>query len=586
MSGSHGGFNFGDMISWLRDELTEDGYSISDTIEEYPHLPVDLFCTKGEGAAQEYCLVIVASIDEISKKFQKKLFFYQYFLSHHYKPSRLKIVLAVPASATVITTPFYADTEEEKKQDFYKVNGFGLWKIKDKHNIVKTYSPITLTDKIAKDFERLIAKKNNELMKKATEISYFVDKYIHDSVLGIVGVSPDEVEERYIDRTLLEKMLELEKISYREDLFDAISKHLSYKNNEYEFVSGVFSKLWKTQINVAYNNFLKTFDPALQHVFAETREGGRIYRDHYIHQFQVFLLGLYVIDKIYDDFVKKHNCKKPEISWLMISSFHDMAYPVQLYDEWSSKFFHKIFGVPKGIARIELKSKFVEQSFMNCTNCLIAKLCSKEELKGDWLAKKKELLRFFYEKITEAKNHCILSSMSLLKILREEYENKITIGDMDFEHICEDIIIPSALAIAIHAEEVWGGLRDKGKWQKRKTEVPLPVLRFEDDPLSFLLIFCDSIQEWGRPSQSQAAEKDRKRKRFYLRDLQYNPKRGFDVTIWTPDDLKTQKFFKTKKTELGEIETFLQQPSDMKFAVRLEDQNRKGEDFEMHGSPS
>ena len=226
---------------------------------------------------------------------------------------------------------------------------------------------------------------------------------------------------------------------------------------------------------------------------------------------------------------------------------------------------------------------------MNCTNCLIAKLCSvfcKEELKGDWLTKKKELLRFFYEKITKAKNHCILSSMSLLKILREEHKNKITIGNMDFEHICQDIIIPSALAIAIHAEEVWRQLRDKRKWQKLKAEVPLPVLRFEDDPLSFLLIFCDTIQEWGRPSQSQTAEKGRNRKRFYLRDLQYDPKRGFNVIIWTPYDLKTRKFFKTKKTELGEIETFLQQPSDVKFAIRLEDENHKGEDFEMQGSAS
>ncbi len=586
MSGSPGGFNFGDMISWLRDELTEDGYSISDAIEEYPDLPVDLFCTKGEGVAQEYCLVIVASIDEISKKFQKRLFFYQYFLSHDYKPSRLKIVLAVPASATVITTPFYADTEEEKKQDFFKVNGFGLWKIKGKHNIGKTYSPITLTDRIAKDFERLIAKKNNELMKKATEISYFVDRYIHDSVLGIVGVSPDEVKERYIDRTLLEKMLGLEKISYREDLFDAISKHLSYKNSEYEFVRGVFSTLWKTRIGIDYNEFLETFDPALQHVFAETGKGGRIYRDHYIHQFQVFLLGLYVIDKIYDDFVKKYNCRKPEISWLMVSSFHDMAYPVQRYDEWSSKFFHEIFRVPEGMAHIELKSMFVEQSFMNCTNCLIVKLC-KEELKGDWLAKKKELLQFFHKKITKAKNHCILSSVSLLKILRgEEYKNEIIIGDMDFEQYWEDIIVPSALAIAIHDGEVWRGLKDKGVWQKLKEEVPLPVLRFEDYPLSFLLIFCDSIQEWGRPSQPQAAEKDKKGKRFYLRDLQYDPQKGFNVTIWTPYDLKTRKFFETKKRELGEIAAFLQQPSGVKFVVRLEDQNRERKDFEMQGSPS
>jgi hypothetical protein len=594
MSDPQGNLNFSDMVSWLREEFIKDGYDISDTYEEDPHLPIDLFCTKKNGATKEYCIVIVASINKISQEFQKKLFFYQYFLSLHYEPSQYKIVLAIPDSATVETTPYYAETKKEKKQDFYKENGFGLWKIKDKDNIDKgTYSDMTLRDKIAKDFKDIIAKEDEDkelLIKKIPKILPFVDRYIHDSVNGIAGLYPVKFEQRYIDVKLLEKMLKLENVSYKKDLFDATSKHLSHKDNEYEFVRDVFSKLWGKWIGVSYNDFLETFDPALQHVFAGTREKDRIvYRDHYLHQFQVFLLGLYIVDKLYEDFAIKYNCKKPEISWLIISSFHDIAYPVQLYDEWSGKFFKQIFGVSEDIAHIDLKSKFVEQSFMNCTNSLIARLSSvffKEKLEGNWLSKKRELVQFFYEKITKAKNHCILSSVSLLKMVQDEYKKRITIGKTKFEDIYQDIIIPSALAIALHDGKIWQELKDKGKWQKLKEKVPLPFLRFDDDPLSFLLIFCDNIQEWGRPSQTQIGEKEERRKKFYLGDLKYDPKKGFDITIWTPNYLKGEKFFTDKQDELREIQSFLQQPKDRKFTVHLRDRDDKGEDFTMQGPPS
>ncbi|NVM55477.1 MAG: hypothetical protein HWN66_17350, partial [Candidatus Helarchaeota archaeon] len=487
-------------------------------------------------------------------------------------------------SATVTTIPYYAETEEEKRQDFYKEHGFGLWKIEDKDNIdKKTYSAITLRDKITQDFNRIIAKGDKKLMEKTTKILPFVDRYIHDSVYGIAGFNPIKFEERYIDAKLPEEMLKLERISYQDDLFAVISEHLSNKGDEYKFVTDVFSKLWEKYVGISYNNFLETFDPALQYIFAGERGKGRIYRDHYIHQFQVFLLGLYIINKRYNDFIKK--CKKPEINWLIISSFHDIAYPVQKYDQWSDDFFKKAFDI-SGIANLEIKSNFVDKTFLGCMSYLIRKLCSdvlKEKVEDNWITEKDNLVRFFHRQITNAKNHCILSSISLLKeVQKSEYEEKIKrvlriAGNrrLKFQDILDGIFIPSALAVALH---------DKGVWQELKRKGILSLLKFEDDPLSFLLIFCDNVQEWGRPSQS--AEKEEKRKRFYLKDLKYDPKRGFDVTIWTPNHTKAEKFFRDKKTELEEIETFLQQPRAVKFAIRLEDKDHKGEDFEMEGSPS
>lgn len=107
-------------------------------------------------------------------------------------------------------------------------------------------------------------------------------------------------------------------------------------------------------------------------------------------------------------------------------------------------------------------------------------------------------------------------------------------------------------------------------------------LKFEDDPLSFLLIFCDNIQEWGRPSKSQEEDETRKGKKFYLKQFICTPQE-VKITIWTPEYTKGEKFFTKKQEELRKLQSFLQQSSSSKFSVRLEDKTNKGEDFDMIG---
>ena len=142
-------FDFGDMISWLYDDFINNGYSVSFTLEEDPYLPIDLVCTKGEGKAQEWCFVLVSSVDKILEDFQKKLFLYQYYLSYHYRPWQYKIILAVPYSASIDTTPFYSEKKDEKQLNFYKENGFGLWRISGAYDIEKdSYKANTLADTI------------------------------------------------------------------------------------------------------------------------------------------------------------------------------------------------------------------------------------------------------------------------------------------------------------------------------------------------------------------------------------------------------------------------------------------------------
>ena len=542
-----------------------------------PELPVDIIrveekLEKDSDTGKEekffyYTLFFVTSTNDIPESLKDRMVFYKFYLSRIISSKRLEIVLVTSGDTQNINEKFLQD------------NGIGFWKlfVRKKRKLEKVFPALSQRAQMTKEFEKS--------KPKEKDIPLFFDKYVHDAVQAIAGVRPEQFGKRYIDRKIMDKIFDLKKISYCKQLSTLINEHLTEKGDEHEFATEVFSKLWEEYIGIHYANFLETFDPILQHVFAETTEkSGRTYRDHYIHQFQVFLLGLYIIDKLYDDFAKKY--KSPEISWLIISSFHDIAYPVQLYDKWSDDFFKNVFGISKEITSLELKSNFVDKSFlMVCIEYLITRLCSSflnEEVGDNWLAEKKDLVQFFYQNIIEAKNHSILSSISLLeKVQSPEYKDKIikTIkisgNEVRFQNILDSIFIPSALAIALHDQEVWQELKRNGT---------LPVLKFEDDPLSFLLIFCDNIQEWGRPSQSRINEKEEKWKKFYLKDFKYDPKRGFDVTIWTPYHTKTEKFFKDKKTELGGIKTFLQQPAGVKFAIHLEDKNHKEEDFEMRGS--
>ncbi|MBE3138700.1 MAG: hypothetical protein IMZ63_02660 [Actinobacteria bacterium] len=178
----------------------------------------------------------------------------------------------------------------------------------------------------------------------------------------------------------------------------------------------------------------------------------------------------------------------------------------------------------------------------------IVKMTSK--LKSDWNENEKENLnRFFYEKAVRDRNHGILSAISLLKIFDESNENE--------KKIKMKGILEAAIAIGCHDEDIWESLcgcqgyrRSSGKlpsieseclqnchrklllWPSKKSRIyrekianetnskvadiwscenwereimlrrTMGKIKFEEHPILFLLIFCDSIQDEGRITSS------------------------------------------------------------------------------------
>jgi len=552
------------MISWLRDDFKEEGFAVSEIYEEDPFLPIDLFCTKGKGKKQECCVVIVTSTNKVTEEFQKKLFYYQYYLSLHYKPSQYRIILAIPASANVKTSPFYATKKEEKKQDFYKENGFGLWKIKDRDNIDKTtYSAITLRDKITRDFNNIIVKKDEELTKKTAAILPFVDRYIHDSVLGIARLPTEFIgRQRHIDQTLFEKALKLEKIPYGNLLFNLINTHLSNKNkSDFDFCTDTFNKLWlryfKDQI---YPKEHMRLEPLLLELYPK-------YRDHYIHQFQVFLLGAIILDILMEN--KKLKAKKGDFlckSWLLAASFHDFAYPVQKYDDYACRFLGECLGSVDSLGFLELKNDYTEYSFSShveyilsaLTNCFYDE-CFREESKVKNLNKLRD---YFYYEITRNKNHALAGSLGLMK----KFED-----NRDFTNI----ILPAAVAIALHDEDIWQtihGLGDETE-QKRinlvKKLAPLRKLNFEAQPIAFLLMLCDNVQDWGRHFKDEELEIPLKEANIRLKDILFESN-CLTIQLFFNDTRESRKLMALKEKTLENIEKLLY-TTDIEFAIEYWD---------------
>ena len=79
---------------------------------------------------------------------------------------------------------------------------------------------------------------------------------------------------------------------------------------------------------------------------------------------------------------------------------------------------------------------------------------------------------------SEEPNHAAMGSFALLG------KESLLPQRLFCEQVC-----PAALAIFMHDKHVWADMSKKGL-------LPFDITHF---PLTFLLIYCDGLQEWGRP---------------------------------------------------------------------------------------
>ncbi len=511
-----------DMISWLRDKLIEDGYSVHDRYDEEPGLPIHLYCTKTRKEKDREkiteSLIIITSTTKVTRDYFNKLCFCQFYLSLYkdMDPEKLKLILAIPNNAKIIE-------EEESKQkkaynqESYEKQGFGLLKIKGHGDFKYIYEPITLRIRMEEGFKKEFDKSD----KDCKAIARFFNKYIDEAVVGIAGEYPVKFEERNIDRKLLELITKLGSVTYATELKQIANEYLSYEKDDYSFAMEWVRKLWDKYFNIPYPDIHEKLEPLLKELYPK-------YREHFLHQFQVFLLGSIMINCLIR--FGKLNVDKDTLSkgWLLAATFHDFAQAVQKYDDWNKNFFKESLKIDV-LVSLELKKSYVEYTFSSSVEHIISSLgrCFCDFDEKDRTENYNKIRHFFYHQITDKKNHGLLSSLSLLK--RFEKNGKFKNGEF------HRVILPSATAIAIHDEEIWkalGGIieeSDEIEWIEGLCALkPLSKLKLDIQPLSFLLILCDNIQDWGRHFKDTKLEESFRTANVGLKSINFN---GNRITI-------------------------------------------------------
>jgi len=203
------------------------------------------------------------------------------------------------------------------------------------------------------------------------------------------------------------------------------------------------------------------------------------YREHFIHQFEVFKLGYVIINrnkKIKEKLEGYLNADIDDVikCWFLTSISHDSAYIIEGTPICVEELLNKIF---KGKVRcVFLFEPSRVQGFEYHKIKLIDLIAEKLKLTKEQTS---ELYGKISDILSDKKNHGLLSAIILLNRL-------ITPGDESNKKIEYE----AALAVALHTEDVYKELHD----------LIDRFLTFEDIPFAFLLMYCDNAQEWGRPS--------------------------------------------------------------------------------------
>lgn len=546
--------NFFEIYSLLQEKLKDLGYKPRRE-EEKMGLPIHLFYVKDERKKTEENLILqIFVLDESPKKeFFNRLQFYMFSLH----PQLIKVVIVV---AWWINNSV-KEQIKEKCKDEKMIPKIGLWEINNNREIKERVKPESIREameeKIRKDYfnyqergkkiniERLRNIDNEKDLKETIEkickrTALVADGFIDDSVHTLLLEPPHNQGETQICDVLMKEIYKIENLFYADKLRVMANEFFSTNPEDYSFVKKWFKDLWRTEVEADYPDIGGQYEELLKKL-------SPTYRDHFTHQFQVFLLGALILDKVFEIQTpyKKDKDKKDYFSraWLLTATIHDFAYPLQSYDQWSNVFLSQILRFDEPLSLIELKRCYVENTLLSRIEHIISSLNIsffyeiKEKGKVDLYNK---VRRFLYYEITERKNHCLMSSLALLK----DFENNV--------EIFSDLVLPASVAISLHDDDIWHVL--SGQWNKAgcpetggyvadllnirkrltgeelsqqkpdfvKTledkkftsrwlvdifsdiwdileKPPLPHIRFEEQPLAFLLILCDNLQDWGRP---------------------------------------------------------------------------------------
>lgn len=241
--------------------------------------------------------------------------------------------------------------------------------------------------------------------------------------------------------------------------------------------------------------------------------GGKYYRDHVVHVFRVWLLGLECLLEDNGEYLKRINIQKgvqtnslEKISiWSMIALTHDLGYPLEKAQEILEKTKDMMRSF---VSNPTLSMDLSFNGIQNNMNDFVVRFLSskmhlvkKDNESGEdktYVARLQPKYYFKFQKSLEGYNHGILSSIIIYKLLLYFLESDFSINEdyrFDEEEARQFYIRREILrTIASHT---------------CKDVYHLDMLNF-----AFLLIMVDDAQEWGRKRISELYNKKKSEYEF------------------------------------------------------------------------
>jgi len=281
-------------------------------------------------------------------------------------------------------------------------------------------------------------------------------------------------QKKSIPLILIREISKLNNVEYAPDLRDFASQYESVRfsdwEDEHRFIHDFLMKKLGRRFDAT-----RLFEGLnVLSIFEEVSEVIAGKREHFLHSFQTFLLGAIIIDHNYDLFRKLYSTSfrtddliPLDLPWFFASLFHDLASPFENLEDLGPV--GELFEVrPRGI------SALYSPHLLGC----LFELFRSDSVDPEWepqpgsnAGKLCELLAKY------RKDHGVLGGINLISSATRMNRRTLT-----------TIIYPAALAISVHNIRLWAHLIENGLTR-------IPVKKF---PLSFLLMFCDNIEEWGR----------------------------------------------------------------------------------------
>lgn len=363
-------------------------------------------------------------------------------------------------------------------------------------NCEKTTYSCKYSEEIYNSFRDLINSEINQLLKYLREAKPSILENIKN-IKDEVKVNKDICDvnsSTKIERSKCPEQINKEIYDITLDLFYELKRkeYIGYDeilNSISEYMNNI-SKL--LNLNADMTRSFKEFLEGVRKHEELLLFGLNDYRDHFVHQFHVFISGYIIINELGIDIFmnqikenKEYILGKEKFSyetsrsdvlriWFLAASYHDYAYILEKIDKELTSFFKDVLGYSFTV-KFNWEQLLTRSSkFPNYLNQFVNFFDSGVGTKQDILNRQNILRRNYLDSIIKSHDHGVLSALLLTEYTKDSKEKRF------YEYMC------AALAISLHNEPVFKDFTEKNK------------VLFESFPIAFLLAYCDTAQAFGR----------------------------------------------------------------------------------------